>query len=171
MLLTIISTLLGILASTIPSILRIWERNLELKYEKELTKLRMEAAAQGLTLSQAIEEIKAVVREGDSIRTHDMSLDGGTFVNALRASVRPVITYILFGLFIILKITIGFAILSKGISLESLKIVSETIMDEATMSIFSTVVGFWFGRVMGREIEPYMGRAATTTTVTKTTKK
>lgn len=145
MLLTIISTVLGILSSSIPNLLRIWERRNEARYELELTKLRLEGLKAGLDVSKDIEDIKALVREGESTRSHDSVLDGGEFINKLRASVRPVITYTFFLFFIFVKLTAFVLVISQGLTVENLNLAMATIFDDTTVAVFSTILGFWFG--------------------------
>lgn len=146
MILTIISTLLGILSSTIPSLIQYFSRKKELEYEITIATLKVEAAKNGLDLSREIADIKAMVDEGNNIRVTDAELDGGSFVNSLRASVRPVLTYALFGLFIGIKFFVAAIILmSADLTIQNLKLAFDAILDENTMAITSTVVGYYFG--------------------------
>lgn len=145
MLLTIISTLLGILSSSIPSILRIWEKKLEEHYDLELAKLKYDAAKQGVEINKEIEDIKAIVQEGQSLRQHDLSVSDTSNLDKLRASVRPIITYSFFFLFFFVKITAFAMIISQGISLNNLQTAITIIFDDNTIAIFSAVMGFWFG--------------------------
>lgn len=146
MVLTIVSTLLGILSSTIPSLINYFSKKKELDYELAIATLKVEAAKQGLDLSREIADIKAVVDEGNNLRATDAELDGGSFVNALRASVRPVITYALFGLFIGVKFFVAAIILmSSDLTIANLKLAFDAILDENTMAITSTVIGYYFG--------------------------
>lgn len=145
MLLTIVSTLLGIISSTIPNLIRIWERRNEAKYEIELTKLRLEAAREGLQMSREIEEIKAIVQEGDSLRDNDSAINAGPFVNDLRASVRPIITYTFFFLYIAVKAVAFAVIIGQGITIENMQLALNTIFDDNAIAIFSAVIGYYFG--------------------------
>ena len=145
MLLTLISTLLGILSSTIPNLIRIWERRNEAKYEIELTKLRLEAAREGLQMSREVEEIKAIVQEGDSLRDNDSSINASPFINDLRASVRPIITYTFFFLYIAVKAVAFAVIIGQGITVQNMELALNTIFDDNAIAIFSAVLGYWFG--------------------------
>lgn len=146
MTLTIISTLLGLLSSTVPNLISYFSRKKELEYELEINKLKVEAAKNGLQLNREIADIKAVVEEGNNIRDNDSKLDGGSFINSLRASVRPVITYSLFGLFIGIKFVVAFIILvSADLTVANMKLALDAILDDNTMAIISTILGYYFG--------------------------
>lgn len=141
-LLSLLSPLLGILGSLLPNIVRIFEKREENKHEIELTKLKMDAAALQAEAALDVETVKAIVTEGQSIRVHDSSLDGGKFLNALRASIRPVVTYIFFFTFIIIKIVAMATMISIGADIPT---IIATVWDTETMALFSTIMAFWFG--------------------------
>jgi hypothetical protein len=138
----LLTTILGAVTGVLPAIVNIFEKKADLAHERELLKLRLEA---NLTL----EEAKAAYREGESLRRHDRTLDGGKYINALRASIRPVITYIFFAMFVIIKSSAAFIMLSNGMSIPEML---AAVWDEYTMAIFGAIMGFWFG---SRAIEKY----------------
>ena len=140
--LALLSPLFGIFGSLLPNIVKIFERKQELKHDIEIAKLQMEAAKQGAQFQLDLENVKADTAEGESLRSHDASLDGGKFINALRAFVRPFITYTFFFLFCAVKIAAAYVMISNGQSIpEMLKVVWDT----ETMALFSTIIAFWFG--------------------------
>lgn len=138
----LLTTILGAVTGVLPAIVNIFEKKADLAHEREILKLRLES---NLTL----EEAKAAYREGESLRRHDRSLDGGKFINALRASIRPVITYIFFAMFVIIKSSAAYVMLQDGVSIP---VMLSAIWDEYTMAIFGAIMGFWFG---SRAIEKY----------------
>lgn len=140
--LAILSPLLGIFGSLLPNIVRIFEKREENKHEIELTKLKMDAAALQAESNLDIETIKAIVSDGQSIRLHDSSLDGGQFLNALRASIRPVVTYVFFLTFILIKIVAMATMISVGADIPT---IVSTVWDTETMALFGTIMAFWFG--------------------------
>jgi hypothetical protein len=140
--LAILSPLIGIFGSVIPSVVRIFERKQELKHEIELSKIKFDAAIRAAESNLKLEEIKADVAEGQSIRDHDKSLDGGKFINALRASIRPVVTYLFFFLFVAVKVSAAYVMLSNG---QSVPEMLKAVWDQETMALFSTIMAFWFG--------------------------
>jgi hypothetical protein len=126
----------------IPSVVRIFERKQELKHEIELSKIKLDASIRAAESNLKLEEIKADVAEGQSIRDHDKSLDGGKFINALRASIRPVVTYLFFFLFVAVKVSAAYVMLSNG---QSVPEMLKAVWDQETMALFSTIMAFWFG--------------------------
>lgn len=140
--LALLSPLLGIFGSLLPSIVRIFERKQELKFQTETMKLQMEAAVQNAQVQIAIEDAKADVADANSVRSFDNNVDGGKFINALRASIRPVITYVFFAAFILIKTAVVFVMIGQNASMtEMLK----AVWDQDTMALFGAVMGFWFG--------------------------
>ena len=147
--LALLSPLFGILGSLLPSIVRIFERKQEIKYEIELTKIKLDAAERQADLQFHVEEIKADAQSRQSALDHDKSLDGGKFINALRASIRPVITYSFFILFVAVKWAAAYTMIKNG---QDIPTMLDAVWDPDTMSLFSTIVAFWFGsRVMEKQ--------------------
>jgi hypothetical protein len=140
--LALISPLLGVFTSVIPGILEMFKQRQDNQHERDMVKLRMDAAVQGVDLSIKLEEAKADANEGQSIRQHDSSISGGWFIDALRASIRPVITYIFFILFVTIKVSALVVMLKTGMPItEALP----AIWDMETTALFGAIMGFWFG--------------------------
>lgn len=142
MLLSLLSPLVGIIGSLLPSVVRIFERKQELQHEIELEKIKATNAKQQSDANITLENIKADTAEGESLRDHDKSLDGGKFINALRASIRPVITYIFFGLFVAVKVAAAYVMIQKGYDIPTML---KSVWDTEAMALFSTIMAFWFG--------------------------
>lgn len=147
--LALLSPLFGILGSLLPSVVRIFERKQEIKYEIELTKIKLDAAERQADLTYSIEMVKGDAQSRQSALDHDKSLDGGKYINALRASIRPVITYTFFFLFVGVKVAAAYVMLSSG---QSVPEMLKAVWDVETMSLFSTIIAFWFGsRVLEKQ--------------------
>ena len=142
MLITLLSPFLGILGSLLPSVVRFFERKQELKYQIESTKLQMEAAVQNAQVQIAIEDAKADVADAESVRSYDNNIDGGKFINALRSSIRPVITYVFFITFIVIKTAVIVVMIKQNASMVEM---IKAVWDQDTMALFGAVMGFWFG--------------------------
>jgi hypothetical protein len=151
MLLALLSPLLGAAVNLLPNILGYFERQQANKHEIELTKVKLDVAIQTAQLGIDLEEAKADAREGESLRTHDSTLDGGKFINALRASIRPVITYVFFALFVAIKVSAAYVMLSNGADVPTML---NAVWDEETVALFGAIMGFWFG---SRTIERMSG--------------
>jgi hypothetical protein len=140
--LALLSPLFGILGSLLPSVVRIFERKQEIKYEIELTKIKLDAAERQADLTYNVEMVKNDAVSRQSALDHDKSLDGGKFINALRASIRPVITYTFFFLFCAVKIAAAYVMIKTG---QSVPEMLKAVWDVETMALFSTIIAFWFG--------------------------
>jgi len=147
--LALLSPFFGIIGSLLPSIVRIFERKQEIKYEIELTKIKLDAAERQADLQYSVEMVKSDSNLRQSALDHDKSLDGGKFINALRASIRPIITYSFFLLFVTVKVAAAYVMIVNG---QDIPTMLDAVWDVDTMSLFSTIIAFWFGsRVMERQ--------------------
>ena len=151
--LALLSPLFGIVGSLLPSIVRLFERKQEIKYELDMAKLKIDAAERQADLQFNVEVVKATAVERQSILDHDKSLDGGVFINTLRASIRPVITYAFFILFCAVKIAAAWTMIANG---QSIPEMLKAVWDVETMSLFSTIIAFWFGSRMMEKQERNM---------------
>jgi len=155
----LLSPLIGIFGSLLPNIVRIFERKQEMQHEIELTRIKLDAAKENAKLELDTANVKADVDEGKSVRDHDSSLDGGKFINTLRASIRPVITYVFFFLFVAVKVAAAYVMLKNG---QSVPEMLKAVWDQETMSLFSTIIAFWFG---ARVLEKMNNRVSNTRTI------
>lgn len=156
----IVGTLVGGISSAIPAVIRFFEKREELRYEREMSKLRMEQARYEADHQIRVVNATADANEGESLRRHDSNIDVGGFWGALRISVRPVITYVFFLTFITFKIIAVYTFLQAGDSGDWLgnalawSDLYPIIWDENTQAIFGAIMGFWFG---SRTIEKLRG--------------
>ena len=142
MLLALLSPLLGAAVNLLPNILGFFEKKQEYQHELELTRLKLDVAIQTAQLGIDLEDAKADAREGESLRAHDSTLDGGRFINALRASIRPVITYVFFALFVAIKVSAAYVMLHAGVNIPEML---QAVWDSETIALFGAIMGFWFG--------------------------
>lgn len=162
--LALLAPFFGIVGSLLPSVVRIFERKQEIKYEIELTKIKLDAAERQADLNYNIEMVKGDAQSRQSALDHDKSLDGGVFINALRASVRPVVTYVFFITFLAVKISAAYVMLSTG---QSVPEMLKAVWDTETMALFSTIIAFWFGsRVIEKQDRNPLPQAQITVTTT-----
>jgi len=140
--LALLAPFFGILGSLLPSVVRLFERKQEIKYELQLTEIKLNAASAQADIQYHIEEIKADAESRQSALDHDKSLDGGKLINALRASIRPVITYSFFILFVAVKWAAAYVMIKQG---QDIPTMLDAVWDADTMSLFSTIIAFWFG--------------------------
>ena len=140
---TVISAVLGVVSGALPDVLDFFKKKRDYQHELALEKLRLDALDKNAEIDFKKLRIEADVREGESIRDHDASLSGGRFIESLRASVRPILTYLFFAVFVIVKIlAFHHAVTVDGVTaIEAIAVV----WDAETQALFAAVIGFWFG--------------------------
>ena len=105
------------------------------KYASELSKLKLKE----LDAEADIEEVKGLYKHAESLAQANKS----TFVSALQASVRPVITYAFFAIFAFVKITYVIMAVQEG--RDVLPAILEA-WDEESQTVFAAIISFWFGQ-------------------------
>jgi len=133
--LTLLGSLLGFGTSFLPKVMDFFQDKSDKKHELAV----MERQAEINLDATAIE---ANIREVETIHEHDAALDGGGFINGLRASVRPVITYLFMGLFLAVEISTYVLLLNKGLSPGDALV---GIWNDQIMAMWAAILAFWFG--------------------------
>lgn len=141
--LTLLGSLLGFLSSAFPDFLKLWRDHSDRKHELAILDRQMEAQRQGHT--QRLEEIQvqADIAESKALYSHASQPSGVRWVEALRASVRPILTYAFFALFATVKISALLNLLDSGAPITDSLI---AIWDIETQALFAAVMSFWFGQ-------------------------
>jgi hypothetical protein len=143
MILSLLGTALGFGTSIIPEILGYFKQGQQNKQDIAMLEAKAKYAAQLSTLKVAELDAQADIAETKGIYAHDQSIDAGGFINGLRGSVRPVITYSFFILFCAIKgVTLYAMVHTDGMDLSAGML---AIWDPETSVIFSSIVAFWFG--------------------------
>tara|TARA_R100001510_G_scaffold54389_1_gene57042 strand:+ start:3495 stop:3959 length:465 start_codon:yes stop_codon:yes gene_type:complete len=139
---TIIGSLLGFGTSFLPEVLNYFKRGQEQKHELQRMQMEMELMAKRSELNIAELDKQAEIKETEGLYKHD-NVDAGGFINALRGSVRPIITYAFFGLFVAIKVTALLSLMNQtGMQLN---MALSTIWDDQTAGLFAAIMSFWFG--------------------------
>ena len=146
---TLLGSLLGFGTSFLPEILNFFKKSQENKHELQKMQMEIELMAKRSELKIKELDKQAEIKETEGLYKHD-SVDAGGFINALRGSVRPVITYCFFGLFVAIKVTALLALLDVG---HDLGRALSLIWDDATAGLFAAIMSFWFGN---RAVSKYM---------------
>jgi hypothetical protein len=149
----IISAVVGLFSSALPNLVNILEKRQESNHEIKLMEMRIEAASKGVDIQRYIEDTKADIEEGKSVRQHDALVTGDGWIFTLRTAVRPVLTFLFFFLFLIIKLVAVFAMLQQGAPVVD---ILNAVWDEYTVAIFGAIIGFWFGHraflhILGKE--------------------
>ena len=147
----LLGSLLGFGTSFLPQVLGFFQQKQEHKNKLELLRLQGEMAAQGVQLELQILDKKAEIEETKAIYNYANPSSG--FSAGLAASVRPVITYLFFALFMATKIVIMVKVTEQGGDwMDSV----DLMFDNETKALFAAIISFWFGN---RAVSKYMGKA------------
>ena len=147
---TLLGSLLGFGSSFLPEVLNFFKAGQEHKQKMESMKLEMELMSKRSELQLNMLDKQADIKETEGLYKHD-SIDAGGFVNGLRGSVRPVITYAFFGLFVAVQIVIMVKVMNEGGNWAA----AVTLMWTAeTSGLFAAIMSFWFGN---RAVSKYLG--------------
>tara|TARA_R100001163_G_scaffold38947_1_gene29660 strand:- start:1846 stop:2325 length:480 start_codon:yes stop_codon:yes gene_type:complete len=154
---SLLGTLLGFGTSIIPEVLGYFKQRQA--NEQELRMLEAKAKYADKLSELKIKELdaQADISEAENIYKHDQSLDAGPFVNGLRGSVRPVITYLFFALFAAVKGTLIYALIANQNVEWTVAI--QTAWDDDTAAIFSAIMAFWFGNRAMSKARAYRDKA------------
>ena len=154
---SLLGTLLGFGTSIIPEVLGYFKQRQA--NEQELRMLEAKAKYADKLSELKIKELdaQADISEAENIYKHDQSLDAGPFVNGLRGSVRPVITYLFFALFAAVKGTLIYALIAN--QNVDWTVAIQTAWDDDTAAIFSAIMAFWFGNRAMSKARAYRDKA------------
>lgn len=153
--LSILSGLLGVASSGLPSILQFFQQKGDQKHEMNMAKLQnereMAMAQAGFLAQQKIEEIRTdqiemqtYTQEREALYAHDMKLieKASQSVVDMNARVRPLIAYIFVGLLVITDLVgLGWAIWT-GVNFD---VAMKEVFSDDEMAIVSSIIGFYFG--------------------------
>ena len=147
---TLLGSLLGFGSSFLPEVLNFFRAGQAHKQKMESLRLEMDLMSKRSELQLSLLDKQADIKETEGLYKHD-SIDAGGFVNGLRGSVRPVITYAFFGLFVAVQIVIMVKVMNEGGNWAS----AVTLMwTPETSGLFAAIMSFWFGN---RAVSKYLG--------------
>ena len=139
--LSLVGSLLGFGTSFLPKVMDYFQDRSDKKHELQV--MEVQIRQQKELASQKLEavNVEADIREIESLHK-SMQPTGVAWVDGLRGSVRPVITYAFFGLFIFVEVSAYLSLTAAGVS--GLDAVN-AVWDEDTKALFAAVISFWFG--------------------------
>ena len=146
----LLGSLLGFGTSFLPQVLDFFKQKQEHKNKLEELRLRGELAAQGVDLQIKVLDKQAEIEETKAIYNYANPTSG--FSAGLSASVRPVITYAFFALFVATKVVIMMQILADD---QPWTVGVDLMFDYETQGLFAAVISFWFGQ---RSVSKFMER-------------
>ena len=133
--LTLLGSLLGFGSSFLPKVMDYFQDKADKKHELEIMVRQAE-----IQLDKTA--IDANIREVETIHEHDAAIDGGSFVNGLRASVRPIITYLFMGLFIGVEVATYYLLIQQGVAPGDALVAA---WSDQVMAMWASILAFWFG--------------------------
>lgn len=153
--LSILSGLLGIGSSALPSILQFFQQKGDQKHELTMARLQnereMAMAQAGFASQEKIEEIRAdeismqtYAQEREALYAHDMKMmdKASQGVVDLNAKVRPYIAFTFVGLLVFVDVAgLGWA-MWKGVDFVT---AMNNCFSDDEMAIVSSIIGFYFG--------------------------
>ena len=141
--LTLLGSLLGFVTSAFPDLLGLFRDWQDRKHELAILDRQMEQMTLGHQQRLEEIEVQADIAESKALYRHDKPV-GVAWVDSLRASVRPIITYAFFILFASVKGSALYVLIAvEGLLLaEALP----RIWDPETQALFAAVMSFWFGQ-------------------------
>ncbi len=153
--LSLISSLMGFAAGGLPKVLDFVQDRGDKKHELALMAMQREReialAKEGFIAQARVEEIKTdqiamqtQAQEKLAMWKHDMKIGEGasTWVINLRASVRPVVTYLFVGLLIVVDVAGIWYAYSTGVAFAQ---AMEMVFSDDEMAILAAIISFWFG--------------------------
>ena len=145
--LAIIGSILGLVGSFLPEVLKYFTNKEDHKHEVEMAKLQMEAMKlQGqikldeINAIADVEEYKALYHAAEQKITGVRWIDG--LVALYNSSVRPTLTYAFFALYGYVKFSIIYVSVSEG---ANWKVLGPVIWNSEDFAVFATIMSFWFG--------------------------
>ena len=152
---TLISTLLGFASGGLPKVLDFVQDRGDKKHELALMAMQREQelalAKEGFVAQAKVEEIKTdqiqmqtQAQERVAMYKHDMKIGDGasTWVINLRASVRPIVTYLFVGLLITVDVAGIWYAYSTGVAFAD---AMNMVFSDDEMSILAAIIAFHFG--------------------------
>ena len=139
--LSLMGSLLGFGTSFLPKVMEFFQDKQDKKHE--LAVMEVQIRQQKEVASQKLEAInvEADIREIEALQK-SIQPSGVKWIDGLRGSVRPVITYSFFLLFVFVEVSAYLSLTASGVSgLDA----AGAIWDEDTKALFAAVISFWFG--------------------------
>jgi hypothetical protein len=152
---TLLSTLLGFASAGLPKVMDYFQDRGDKKHELALMAMQQSRdialAKEGYIAQARVEEIKndqvemqTQAQERVAMYKHDMKIGEGasTWVINLRASVRPIVTYVFVGLLVVVDIAGIWYAYSTGVAFAD---AMTMVFSDDEMSILAAIIAFHFG--------------------------
>ena len=143
---SLIGSVLGFGGAIAQELVEVKKQKQVFAHELAMTTQRIKIADVETKNKLKVMDVEADIEEMKRLYDHDIALaqGAGPFISNLRSSVRPVITYSFFLLFMGLKIA-TFVVLAQQAGQIDLNLISG-LWDGNTSTLFSAIMSYWFGR-------------------------
>ena len=138
---SLLGSLLGFGTSFLPKVFEFFQDKSDKKHELAVMEVQIRQQKELATQKLEAVNVDADIREIESLH-RSMQPTGVKFIDGLRGSVRPVITYAFFGLFVFVEVSAYLALTAQGISALD---AADATFDQDTRALFAAVISFWFG--------------------------
>tara|TARA_R110000796_G_scaffold30580_1_gene81618 strand:+ start:700 stop:1155 length:456 start_codon:yes stop_codon:yes gene_type:complete len=144
----LLGSALGFGTSFLPQVLGFFQKRQDHKNRIEEMRLQGELASLGVAHDLQRLDKQAEIAETKAL--YEFANPSSGFAAGLSASVRPVITYLFFGLFLAVKAVILLKAMEAG---GDWKDAVPLMFDTETQALFSAIIAFWFGQ---RSVNKFM---------------
>jgi len=138
---SLLGSLLGFGTSFLPKVFEFFQDKSDKKHELAVMEVQIRQQKELATQKLEAVNVDADIREIESLH-RSMQPSGVKFIDGLRGSVRPVITYAFFGLFVFVEVSAYLALTAQGVSALD---AADATFDQDTRALFAAVISFWFG--------------------------
>jgi|TARA_Y100000034_G_C6725051_1_gene320903 hypothetical protein len=141
---SLLGSLLGFGTSIIPEVIGFFKQKQANEQELLMLEAKAKYAEQISKLKIQELDVQAEIQETKGLYEHDKSIDAGGFINALRGSVRPVLTY----MFVLAYLSTKGAMIYAMIAVQNLDwtiAIDMAWREETDGVIFASIISFWFG--------------------------
>ena len=139
--LSLLGSLLGFGTSFLPKVMDYFQDRSDKAHELQVMEVQIRQQKELASQKLEMVNVEADIREVEALQK-SMQPTGVAWVDGLRGSVRPVITYAFFGLFVFVEVSAYLSLTAAGVS--GLDAVN-AVWDEDTKALFAAVIAFWFG--------------------------
>ena len=139
--LSLLGSLLGFGSSFLPKVMDFFQDKQDKKHELAVMEMQIKQQKEVAVQQLEMVNVEADIREVEAIQK-SVQNTGVIWIDGLRGSVRPVITYCFFGLFIFVEVSAYLALTASGISAMN---AVQLVWSEEVMGLFSAIIAFWFG--------------------------
>jgi hypothetical protein len=151
---TLLGSLLGFFGSAVPQIFEFFQKKEKNKLDLQLMQMQAELLKQSADIDLMKFKTRALDDEHARLIEHDIAMQKDTGIAAgLRKSVRPVITYLFFALFALVKVSTLWVAWHTDASFHQAVLL---VWDSETQGIFAAIISFWFG---SRALEKRAGKS------------